>query len=206
MIPKSSIASVAALVLTLGVHSTTGQEAGGKTAPEGLDMQALMEAMRLAQPGPEHEELATRAGEWTTDVSVRMAPGGPVQTQTATASSKMILGGRFLEVVSDGDFMGQPFESRSILDFDRRRGEYTIIGLDTLGTYWVTGRGKRGEDGVIRMHGEDDDPMGKQVYTFEYEILGPDENEYRVVFHRIGETVYEDGFTMVSVRSKRKLE
>ena len=84
--------------------------------------------------------------------------------------------------------------------------EYTTVGLDTLGTYFVTGQGPRGEDGVIRMHGEDDDTMGGQVYTFEYEILGPDEHEYRVIFHRIGPTVYEEPFTMVSVRSTRKAD
>ena len=92
------------------------------------------------------------------------------------------------------------------LGFDRRHGEYTLVGFDTLGTYWVSGQGPRGEDGVIRMRGEDDDTMGGQVYTFEYEILGPDEHEYRVIFDRMGPTVYAEPFTMVSVRNTRKTD
>ena len=116
----------------------------------------------------------------------------------------MILGGRFLEIVSKGDFMGQDFESVGFLGFDRRHEVYTAIGLDTMGTYWVSGKGTRGEDGVIRMHGEDDDPAGKQVYTFEYEIISDDEYEDRVVFESIGSQTFDPPHTMVTVRAKRK--
>ena len=178
------------------------QEAG--VPAEGLDMEQMMEAMKLAGPGPEHELLASRAGEWTTTVTLSgMTPDTPPQEQTGKASAKMILGGRFLQIHSSGSFMGMPFESLETLGFDRRHGHYTVVGMDTLGTYSVTARGEKDDDGIIRMHGEDDDPMGKQIYTFELEILSPDEHEYRVIFHQIGEHVFEGGFQMVKVRSVR---
>lgn len=198
------------LVLSLAVFSgmRLGRAQDAQDAPPGFDPQAMAEAMKLAAPGPEHEALAKKTGEWTTEVSIYspMMPDMEPMKTTGTATARTILGGRFLEVVSRGAFMGQPFESVGIMGFDRRHGEYTTIGLDTLGTYWVTGKGKRGEDGVIRMHGEDEDLMGKQVYTFEHEEISEDVHVDRVVFKQIGPRVFEEPFTMVTVRSTRKTD
>ncbi len=197
------------VALALGAGTLLGACAAGSRAhaqdpePVGFDMAAMTEALELARPGPEHEELAARAGEWSTVATLYVTPGAAPLESRGSASARPILGGRFLEVVSTGDFMGQPFESRSILGFDRRHERYTIVGFDTMGTYWVTGQGTRGEDGVIRMHGVDEDLTGAQVYTFEYELLSPDEHEYRVVFHELGGRKFEQPFTMVSVRSTR---
>lgn len=173
--------------------------------PPGEDMASMMETMRLAQPGPEHAELATLAGEWEAEVSIQMAPGMPPQTQKSSTTIKTILGGRFLEIISAGDFMGMPYESQSYMGYDRRRKEYVCMGMDTLGTYFVTGAGIKGDDGVIAMHGVDNDPQGKQVYIFEYELLGPDEYEHRVLFTQIGQQTFDEPFQMVTVRNKRKL-
>jgi hypothetical protein len=32
-------------------------------------------------------------------------------------------------------------ESTTIIGFDRRSKKYTTVGLDTMGTYWVTAAG-----------------------------------------------------------------
>ncbi len=181
--------------------------AGGQEgeAPSGMDAKAMEAAMALAGPGDEHEGLAKWAGEWEMEVSMNSPmPGMPEQKQTGKASAKMILGGRFLEVTSNGSFFGQPFESKTILGYDRRHGKYTLVGFDTLGTYWVAAEGVRDEDGVIRMHGTDDDPMGEQVFTFEYREIGEDEYEHRVLFERIGDQVFEEPLAMVTVRNRRK--
>jgi hypothetical protein len=194
-----------ALLLSILPTTTSAHPIQDADAAPHMDMAAMMEAMRLAQPGPEHAELAALAGDWVTKVSVLMAPGTPPMEQETTATAKMILSGRFLEHTSAGDFMGTPFESQSYLGFDRRREEYTLMGMDTLGTYWVTGAGVREEDGVIRMHGVDDDPAGKQVFTFEYEIFGPNEYEHRILFTQIGGQHFDPPFQMVTIRNKRKL-
>ncbi len=198
--------SIALLSLAALAVARTGapQDRDPVALPPGLDMEMMAKMMELAQPGPEHEELARLAGEWEPAISAQMMPGAPPMKESAPATASMILGGRFLEIVSEGDFMGQPVESRAILGFDRRHEVFTLIALDTLGTYWVTAQGKRGEDGVIRMQGEDDEPMGKQVYTFEYEILSADEYEYRVLFSRLGSQEFEEPFEMVSVHCTRK--
>ena len=194
-------------VVAVGTATFTTARMTAEPAPQdGFDMEAMMEAMRLAQPGPEHEELAKMlSGEWETDVSVKgMGPDSTPMKTNGTESAVAILDGRFIEVTSQGAFMGQPFESRSFIGYDRRHEQFTSVGMDTLGTYWVTATGKRDADGVIRMKGEDDDPAGKQVYTFEYETISEDEREFRVIFSQIGGQVYEEPFTMVTVRSRRK--
>ena len=164
----------------------------------------MAEMMKLAQPGPEHETLATYAGDWDYEVSMQAAPGGPPMTQKGTATAKTILGGRFLELEASGSFMGQPFESLTILGFDRRHEAWTTVGFDNHGTYWVSASGKSLENGTIRMHGQDDDPMGAQVYFFDVTFVDADTFTYDVYFESIGPQVYDEPFKMVAVRYTRK--
>lgn len=51
--------------------------------------------------------------------------------------------------------IGEPtVEVLSIYGFDRRTNEYTVVGFDTMGTYYVTAAGTREPDGLMRMRGE----------------------------------------------------
>jgi len=176
--------------------------------PEGMSPEAMERAMGLAmdaaQPGPEHELLARYAGEWTVEASFRMAPGGERFTETGTARMHPILGGRFLQIDVQGGFMGSPFESMTLLGFDRRYDDWTLIGFDTYGTYYVTAKGKRSEDGVVRMDGRDEDLMGPQVYTFVVELVSDDELVVSTEFTAFAGQTFEEPFRMVSVRYKRK--
>lgn len=178
-------------------------------ATGGLDMQAMMEAMQLAQPGPEHEQLMATAGTWEQRMTIHMPPMEgmpqmPAMTSTADATLTPVLGGRFLMSESGGVMMGMPVEQLSFIGFDRRTEEYITVGLDTMGTYFVTGRGPRGEDGVVRMHGVDEDPMGRQVYTFEVEHISEDEQRISVLFTEMGGMTFEEPFEMVRIESTRK--
>jgi hypothetical protein len=80
-----------------------------------------------------------------------MDPDAGPMTQTASSTCRRILDGRFLEMVAQGDVMGQTFESMALFGFDRRHEVWTTVGFDTLGTYWVSGAGSRDESGTIRM-------------------------------------------------------
>jgi hypothetical protein len=116
----------------------------------------------------------------------------------------MVLGGRFLELVAKGDFMGAPFESITMIGFDRRNEVWTTVGFDTLGTYWVTGTGKRDEAGVIHMLGRDESPQGSQEFIFEVEFVSDDELVSSVYFTKMGPQVFDEPFKMVEVRYTRK--
>lgn len=202
--PRSRPSFLPALLLAALCACAAPPAADPAPAPAQLTPEQMAEMMRLAQPGPEHAELAKFAGEWEGEVSIWMAPGAEPMKQAATASSRVVLDGRFVHMTSHGDFFGQPFEGISMFGFDRRNDVYTVVGFDSLGTYYVTGAGTRQADGVIRLHGRDVEPLGDQNYWFEIEWLNDDEFLSSVVFVNQGPTVYDPPFKMVETHYRRK--
>ena len=128
-----------------------------------------------------------------------MTPVGEPMVFKGIAENKVILGGRFLEsnaVSGEGETR---IESKMLLGFDRRHGEYTAVGFDTMGTYFVTDKGKRaGESGSIRMYGEDEDPILKKTQKYFFVVRDIRKDGY-VIFrdfhekgkdHKLGEITY----------------
>jgi hypothetical protein len=119
------------------------------------DVAALQE---LASPGPEHAQLAARAGAWK--LTIRMFAGPQPIELTGTATNEMLVGGRFLQ--STYKAAGGGFETEGVFTtgFDRRHGEHTMILMDNFGTYFVTARGKAPAEGEeLKLLGKDDDPQ-----------------------------------------------
>lgn len=116
----------------------------------------LEQMLEPLQPTTQHRELERLVGRWTQEITYQM--GGPPMRATGTLVNRMGLGGRFL--ISEGTsnnptgIGGSTVEVMSIYGFDRRTSEYTIVGFDTMGTYYVTAAGNREPDGLIRMRGE----------------------------------------------------
>lgn len=108
--------------------------------PTPEEMQAMMAMMG---PGPEHKDFEPLAGTWDMDITFNM--GGPPMKVAGRAVNTLILGGRFLQSATKGHAaaMGMDIESLSIYGFDRRTNEYTVVGYDTMGTYYVTAAGKK---------------------------------------------------------------
>jgi len=121
--------------------------------PTPEQMAQMLEEMR---PTTEHQELAKLAGRWNQEVTWSM--GGPPVKATGIVTNRMILGGRFL--VSEGTsnnpigFGDTTIELMTIYGFDRRTRDYTIVGYDSFGTYYVTAAGKKTPAGLVLMHGE----------------------------------------------------
>ena len=187
----------------LAVAAWASQDPKGGMSPEAME-RAMGLAMDAAHPGPEHELLARYAGEWTLEASLAMAPGAEPFTEKGTARMHPILGGRFLQIDVEGGFQGMPYESMTLLGFDRRYGDWTLLAFDTFGTYYVTAKGKRGEDGIVRVDGRDEDLMGPQVYTFVVEFVSDDELVVSTDFTALAGQAFEEPFRMVTVRYKRK--
>jgi hypothetical protein len=124
-----------------------------QTQPTPEQMALMLEEMR---PTTEHQELAKLTGRWNQEVTWSM--GGPPVKATGTVTNRMILGGRFL--VSEGSsnnpigFGDTTIELMTIYGFDRRTRDYTIVGYDSFGTYYVTAAGKKTPAGLVLMHGE----------------------------------------------------
>ncbi len=189
---------LAAVVVTL---SAAAPAAAQMEQPTPEQMQAAMAAM---QPGPEHERLAGLVGEWDVELSYSMGPDFS-QTIRATSTVSSILGGRFIvvDMKSPEMMMGMPIETKTIYGYDRRTGDYTILGLDTFGTYWVHGAGKGDvTTNPIVMPGSHVDPLTgrNEQYEFILRIIDTNTNESEIVF------IAPDGqrFTAVKATARRK--
>ncbi|MBL8745931.1 MAG: DUF1579 family protein [Phycisphaerae bacterium] len=129
------------------------------------------------QPGPQHKLLEGLAGTWACVTRHWMDPAQPGARIEHEVRSSMILGGRFLRIETTGDFFGVPFESLTIMGYDRRHERYTIVGFDTLGTYFVTAEGSRDEESKsLRLKGTTHDPKtgATERYTFVYRDITPE--------------------------------
>lgn len=194
------IAMFAALV-GLACHAAP---AAAQTQPSPEAMQKMLEEMRATA---EHKELAALAGRWTQDVTYSM--GGPPMKATGTVTNRMILGGRFM--VSEGTStnpagpgFGEPtVEFMSTYGFDRRTREFTVIGLDTLGTYYVTAAGKKTDARTIVMRGEtlDDHAGAREMRKYDMTLKFIDADTYmsEIIFHFPGRPPQ----TVVSVTYRR---
>ena len=144
-------AAVAMALLAAG--ATCAQEAGTPSA----EQQAMMEAyQRAATPGAQHASLAKMAGDFTLTVKSYMEPGAEPEVSAATATRRLILGGRYLEEVVKGTMMGQPFEGRGISGYDNVSGEWWGTWIDTMST------------GIMISRGEWDEAAGVGTFTGEY--------------------------------------
>jgi hypothetical protein len=95
------------------------------------DMKAWTDYMT---PGPVHEMVAKSNGEWNEEISFWMAPDAPPSKTTASATNKMILGGRYQYSAVSGVMMGMPFEGVSILGYDNAKKIFQSSWMDNFGT------------------------------------------------------------------------
>jgi hypothetical protein len=169
-------------------QSPAAQQPSATQQPSARQMEAVLAKTR---PGPEHEALRALAGRWNQEVTFDM--GGPRKMiAKGTATNRLILGGRFLvsERTADnpaGAAAGIPtIEAVNIYGFDRRTSEYTILELDSMGTYWVSAAGPARPDGAIVMSGETlDDHSGQREvrrYDMVLKIVDADTYTTQIVF------------------------
>ncbi len=166
--------AVSALVLSLLLCSVPAFSQEG--------MEAYMEMMK---PGPEHELLEKMAGSWELEGKIWQTPGAQPMEFSGKADHHMILGGRFVQMDSKSGEGEMYTESMVIMGYDRRHKEFTYVGFDTWGTYFVTAKGAY--DKASRswsLEGQDVDPvMGfTQNYIFRFSMPDDDRMTVEVIF------------------------
>lgn len=90
--------------------------------------------------GKQHEALAYCLGKWDVDVTL-ILPGGSSQTSQATATFEWLLEGRWLGQRLEGELMGTPYESFSILGYDSFAQSHVIASVSTADTALNVARG-----------------------------------------------------------------
>ena len=166
----------------------------------GMDAEMMKKAMELAAPGEQHAKLMKLAGSWEQQLKFRMGPDAPWIEATGTAQSKAILGGRYLQEDVSFDMMGMPVQGLSMLGFDNLKKEYISFWADSMGTWWVTARGKETKEGTVEFKGTMVDLAGERPYRM-------------VVHHREDGSIFTEMFDTIppagdvkvmEITSKRK--
>lgn len=173
-----------ALALLVACGAFAQGAAGPEMTPE-EQAEAARIIRELAQPAAEHAMLVeSLVGSWETTTTFDFPGQGPTEFK-GTAEARAILGGRFVHIDTVTESNGQRFENLSIVGFDRRSEEYTYIGLDNTGTYYVEGAGARDEEsGEIRFDGIVNDPIfdRQEIYYFLLRIDDRDHHTWEIWF------------------------
>jgi hypothetical protein len=149
------------------------------------DGEAMMEMyVEMAKPVASHDRLHAYTGKWNVTSKMWMSPGEPPMSAKGSATGRMILGGRFLQLDTN---LGGPFpaDSLTILGFDRRTNDYTMVGYDTLGTYYITAAGKHdARMNALVLDGSYAQPPhgGLQTYRFVFDQPRATEQRLRLYF------------------------
>lgn len=131
-------------------------------APKPAGAPPASDPLQLSRPGPEHEALARYAGTW--DLTVTLGSGARALRFTGTATNRMIVGGRFLQMDYSARGPAEATEGQFSLGFDARHHRFALVAMDSFGTYFVTSQGPRDPaTGRLRLRGTDDDPVMKAL-------------------------------------------
>ena len=97
---KSLYGSLGVLIVILFIFSGPLR---AQDPPSDVEQEALqMEYRKLADPGPEHKLLASLEGSWKQEIRLWMSPGAEPLISEGKTVNRMILGGRFLQCLSEG--------------------------------------------------------------------------------------------------------
>lgn len=157
-------------LLALAAVPGLAQEKGGATAEPEMspEEQKAMEAfMKSMTPGPQHRELAGRAGKWTFVGKFWTEPGAPPQESRGTSTREAILGGRVLSETIESEMMGMPFRGLGMTGYDNVTQRYWSTWSDTMSTGLMVSYGSC-DDGMTRceFRGSYSDPLtGKMKET-----------------------------------------
>lgn len=173
------LAVVGACVAGVGalVWAIDAQEA---SAPAGASQEDMMARyMALAEPGPEHHALAAMEGDFVADGVSYCAPAPEPVTFTGTQSSRMILGGRFLQSDYEGEMMGIPYEGLALIGYDNVKKQFNSLWADSMTTFWMTSQGSADSSlRVFSFTGSYDDPVTGQTTTMRQVTTVIDDDHY----------------------------
>ena len=85
-------------------------------------------------PGDMHKMMASWDGDWEGDVKMWMAPGQEPTVSKASSVNKMILGGRYQESRTSGNFGGMPLEGISTMAYVNSKKKFINTWIDNFGT------------------------------------------------------------------------
>jgi len=175
------------LVVVLGVALAVSASAQQQPSAS-AEQQAAMDAwMKAASPGAPHQRLAQFEGSWNVTTKMWMAPGATPEVSAGTATSKMVLGGRYLRERVESVMMGMPFEGIGYTGYDNLKGKYVGTWVDNFGTGVLTVEGTWNEaDNSLVTTAEMLDPMTGKMTSMRMVTRVVDANTHVAEFYQPG--------------------
>ncbi len=127
-------------------------------------------------PGEAHKMLAQENGTWTCEMSIWMEPDSKPEKAVVTAEARMIMGGRYQEMLFKGNMAGMPFEGKGTVGFNKVNNEYTSTWIDNMGTGMMVSKGAYDETAkAINFKGEMINPADGKLTAYRevYTIVDP---------------------------------
>lgn len=133
-------------ILVLGLFTSifsTGAMAADKGQPpmDAKTQEMMKKYQEAATPGEQHKMLADLAGTWKYNSKMWQSADAKPQESKGTSTFKMILDGHWLEQNFKGTAMGQKFEGRGLLGYDKVKGKFQSVWTDTMSTSAMVGEG-----------------------------------------------------------------
>lgn len=159
-----------ARVWTYGLAASAALAAGVAAAPAkdepkpaGQQQQQpdMAEWVKMNQPGPEHKQLAAHAGQWAATVTA-YGPDGAGMESKGKETCTVVLGGRFLASVFEGDMMGMAFTGHGLTGYDAAKRKFVMTWADSMSTGIMCFEGTLDETRkTMTLHAEQKGPDGK---------------------------------------------
>lgn len=133
----ASVALACLLVCVIAVAAISAQDKPpvGTTGAASPEEKAMMDAMiKAATPGPNHQMLASVAGNWTFKNRMWMNPTAPPTESTGTVTYTTLFDGRYVQGQYRGDMMGMPFEGLGLMGYDNTTQRFEATWIDNMGT------------------------------------------------------------------------
>ena len=149
----------------------------GMFAGEG-EVEAWME---LGRPGEHHKHIARMEGAWEVEARFWYTADSKPEVAKGLSTSRLILGGRYLETEYASEVNGMPFTGRGIMGYDRVAGEYVDTWIDSMSTGIMVSRGSCSDDGrVITFEGEYIDPATREKIKIRSVHTFPEKDHFKV--------------------------
>jgi hypothetical protein len=167
--------AIALLIAFVGAIPVVKADDKDKKAP---DQKAMMDAwMKSMTPGEQHKKLEPFVGTFDVKVTSWMAPGAPPAESSGTAVDSWVLGGRYVQEMFDGQFMGQPFSGIGYTGYDNIKKAYVSTWMDNMSTAVMLTKGTM-EGNTMTSSGTMDDPMTGRQQSMQNKVTIADNDHH----------------------------
>jgi len=139
------------------------------------------------KPGKEHEALKAFEGDWTFAGKFIMDPAQPPMEFNGTETSKMILGGWYLNSEVKSTMFGAPFEGRWTMTYSLFKKKYQAGWIDSMMPHLFTSEGDVDATGkIFNLQGESFDPATGKSFKERWVMEIKDADTHQMTFYKPG--------------------